>query len=371
MSLSHTAPLKELAWVERRLTWMRANRIWPNGLRYLWTDAFGVVLAASLYRDTRDAAYKQLADAVIEGVERVLGRPRGIRIGEEPERYGQYAHYHAVWLFAQHCMYLVTGDGSYRERALRLIGEIHDAFVTPNGVWWKMREDLSAPEPGHGFGGLDHYKLFTVYRLIDGGTGVLARQIADVQRLVNASYRGFRCDQDLGLGISLWSASHFPEEAWARTIAPRCLGSLDAMWVQVTPSTGYFARAPWLRDTAIAFANYGVGIGAAAAGAWPERIRALNQFFETFDSRGEYMKKAITWVMAAASHYPGLWVPSELAAATLEMVAGQSVATRQPSLAAAAASGGGKQPLQQPKNKGEEQEQRRQQERGGQPVQPS
>ena len=28
---------------------MRAERIWPNGLRYLWTDAFGLMLLVSLY----------------------------------------------------------------------------------------------------------------------------------------------------------------------------------------------------------------------------------------------------------------------------------------------------------------------------------
>ena len=33
-----------------KLRWMRAEHIWPNGLRYLWTDAFGVVLLVSLYR---------------------------------------------------------------------------------------------------------------------------------------------------------------------------------------------------------------------------------------------------------------------------------------------------------------------------------
>ncbi len=31
-----------------RLAWMRQQRIWPNGRRYLWTDAFGVVLLVSL-----------------------------------------------------------------------------------------------------------------------------------------------------------------------------------------------------------------------------------------------------------------------------------------------------------------------------------
>ena len=39
----------ETAYVLNKLEWMRARRIWPNGLRYLWTDAFGVVLLVSLY----------------------------------------------------------------------------------------------------------------------------------------------------------------------------------------------------------------------------------------------------------------------------------------------------------------------------------
>ena len=36
--------LKDIDYVLAKLRWMREMRIWPNGLRYLWTDAFGVVL---------------------------------------------------------------------------------------------------------------------------------------------------------------------------------------------------------------------------------------------------------------------------------------------------------------------------------------
>jgi len=39
-----------IEYVLDKLRWMRAEHIWPNGLRYLWTDAFGVVLLVSLYR---------------------------------------------------------------------------------------------------------------------------------------------------------------------------------------------------------------------------------------------------------------------------------------------------------------------------------
>ena len=34
-----------------KLHWLREQRLWPNGRRYLWTDAFGVVLLVSLYHD--------------------------------------------------------------------------------------------------------------------------------------------------------------------------------------------------------------------------------------------------------------------------------------------------------------------------------
>ena len=36
---------------------MREERIWPNGLRYLWTEAFGLVLLVSLYEALREERY--------------------------------------------------------------------------------------------------------------------------------------------------------------------------------------------------------------------------------------------------------------------------------------------------------------------------
>jgi len=40
-----------------KLRWMRQQRIWPNGLRYLWTDAFGLVLLVSLHRQLGYRSY--------------------------------------------------------------------------------------------------------------------------------------------------------------------------------------------------------------------------------------------------------------------------------------------------------------------------
>jgi hypothetical protein len=60
---------------------MREERIWPNGLRYLWTDAFGVVVLVALYRELGDSKWLTEACGLADEVERVLGREKGIRIG--------------------------------------------------------------------------------------------------------------------------------------------------------------------------------------------------------------------------------------------------------------------------------------------------
>ena len=75
-----------IEYVLDKLRWMRAEHIWPNGLRYLWTDAFGVILLVSLHRALAKNKFLDEAERVVAEVYRVLGRPRGIRIGEEPGR---------------------------------------------------------------------------------------------------------------------------------------------------------------------------------------------------------------------------------------------------------------------------------------------
>jgi hypothetical protein len=74
---------RDIPYVLEKLSWMRAERIWPNGQRYTWTDAFGVVLLVSLYEELGKPRFLDEAEWVVSDVDRVLGRPRGIRIGEE------------------------------------------------------------------------------------------------------------------------------------------------------------------------------------------------------------------------------------------------------------------------------------------------
>ena len=116
-------------------------------------------------------------------VDRVLGRPRGIRIGEAPDRDGQYFHYLAMWLYA---LSVLAGICLTIERkGVELVRQIHDRFVVPGvASIWKMKEDLSGPYPGYGFGALDAFDGYVSYRLLD--EEALAREIADMQLLIDA-----------------------------------------------------------------------------------------------------------------------------------------------------------------------------------------
>ena len=276
--------LKEIDYVLEKLDWMRSMRIWPNGLRYLWTDAFGLVLLVSLYAELKEERFLAEAEWLVTEVERVLGRTRGIRIGEEPDRDGQYFHYLAMWLYA--LAMLGKYRPFYRVRGIALVREIHDAFVVPGrGVIWKMQEDLSGPYPGYGFGGLDALDGYVSYRLLD--EKALAREIAEMRELIELTVPSLVITQDLGLGMMLWMTQFFLTELWAEIQKPRCLAMLDRMWVE----DGYFAREPSLQDVRFAFTNYGVSVGLQAVGAMPDRVQRLNAYFGAYRSGDKYDKR--------------------------------------------------------------------------------
>ena len=153
---------KNLDEVLTLLEWMREEEIWPNGLRYLWTDAFGLTLLMSLYQELHDDLFLAQAEWLVDEVDRVLGRPVGIRIGQQPERDGQYFHYLAMWLFGLTQLGRIKPE--YRKKGIELARAIHPRFVIPHvGVDWKMLEDLSAPYPGFGLGALDAFHGLVVY----------------------------------------------------------------------------------------------------------------------------------------------------------------------------------------------------------------
>ena len=299
--------LTDVDYVLGKLRWMEQSRIWPNGSRYLWTDAFGVVLLVSLFHHSGEASYLARAKQVVADVERVLGRRRGLRIGEAPERDGQYFHYLAMWLYA--LAMLGRFDADYTRRGVAIVRDVHDAFVIPrHGVIWKMREDLSGPYPGYGFGALDAFDGYVSYRLLD--PHALARQIDDMRALIDATYGELFVTQDLGLGMMLWLSHFFPDERWAKLQSRRALTTLDRMWCDEK----YFCREPDERATKFAFTNYGVSIGLQAVNAQPSRVGALNAFFDSYRSRDHYDRDAITHVMACSSHFPGLLLADNLRA---------------------------------------------------------
>ncbi len=260
------------------------------------------MLYVSLYRATGAEAWIDAAEALVADVERVLGRERGFRIGEAPDRDGQYFHYLAMWMFALARLGDIRPE--HRRRGIEVARAVHPAFVRPGvGVLWKMTEDLSAPYPGYGLGALDAFDGYVSYRLLNEES--LKEEIAEMRALIETQYRTLDIDQELGLGMMLWLAHFFPQEEWARTQTLRSLAALDALWIN---PPGYFGRANYARQVRIAFANYGVSIGLQAAGAWPERVRELNAYFETYRSGDEYDREAITHVMACTSHLPEAFI---------------------------------------------------------------
>lgn len=290
---------RDVPYVLDKLAWMREREIWPNGPRYLWTDAFGVVLLVSLYRELGTERHLDEARWVVAEVERVLGRSPGIRIGEEPDRDGQHFHYLAMWLYALGRLGRI--DPEYRERAVELARAVHPRFVRPGvGVYWKMTEDLSEPYPGYGLGALDPFHGYVVYRLLD--PEALAGEIADMRELVDETVKTLRVTQDLGVGMMLWMSQFFPEERWAALQRHRCLEILENLWID---PPGYFCRQPGSPAVKFAFTNYGVSVGLQAVGEGADRVERLHRFFDAYRAGDEYDLAAITHVMACSSHFPG------------------------------------------------------------------
>ncbi len=289
---------KDTGYVLDKLRWMRAEGIWPNGLRYLWTDAFGVVLLVSLYEALDEDRYIGEAEWLVAEVDRVLGRPRGIRIGEEADRDGQYFHYLAMWLYALAVLGRHRPD--YRQKGVELVRQIHEPFLVPDrGVIWKMQEDLSGPYPGIGFGALDAFQGYVAYRVLDENR--LASEISDMRRIMETTMADLDITQDLAQGMMLWTTHFFPEEDWASLQRERCLTTLERMW----NAGGFFCRDPFSPAMKFAFTNYGVSVGLQAVDAMQDRVLELNHFFDHYRSGDEYDRAAITHVMACNSHLPG------------------------------------------------------------------
>jgi hypothetical protein len=258
-----------------------------------------VTLLVSLRNELADDRFLVEAEWVVGEVDRVLGRPVGIRIGERPDRDGQYYHYLAMWLFALSRLGRIKP--AYCQKGIELARAIHPRFVMPNvGVVWMMREDLSGPYPGFGLGALDAFHGLVVYSEL--APDDLRKEVVEMGDLVERSYRKLHVTQDLGLGMLLWMSQFTPREPWAKSVRERSLATLDRMWID---PPGYFCREPALPHVKFAFTNYGVSIGLQAVGVQLERVERLNRFLDTYRSGDAYDREAITHVMACCSLFPG------------------------------------------------------------------
>lgn len=287
--------------VKEKLAWMKKKKIWPNGLRYLWTDSFGVLLLSSLYKETKEEHYLNKAREVVAEVDKVLGREKGYRIGEVEGREGQYFHYLTIWMYALYI--LGKFDKRYHQKAIKIAHDIHPHFIRPGaGVYWKMTEDLSEPDP-YAFGALDHFEGYVIYNLIDPEG--LRNEIQQMKEIIDNTNADLDIDQDLGLGMMLWMCQFHPDEEWAKHHHEKSLRDLDRLWID---PPGYFCRQRGRRETKFAFTNYGVSIGLQATRGKIERVNKLNEFFKEYKSGDHYERDAITHVMECNSHFPGLLI---------------------------------------------------------------
>jgi hypothetical protein len=286
-----------------RLMTMRKARVWPNGSRYLFTDAFGVVVLASLYRRLREPTLLAEAEQVVNEVDRVLGRERGYLVGEEAAHEGQSFHYTALWAFALSRLGKFLPE--YRSRALAIAKDAHARFVKPGiGVRWKMTADSKSTYPGVGIGGVDPFFGYVLYRTF--AERELAREIDDMKDLVEATYQHVRPRHDMAAGLMLWLCHFFPDEEWAVHQRRAALTALENVWVDVpNAKCGYFCREPETPDATFAFANYGISLGLQSIGARWDRVDKLHRFFSRYQAGNACDWNAITHVMACAAMAPG------------------------------------------------------------------
>jgi len=310
----HGEMLQKLADVHIRLEEMRERGIWPNGERHLWTDAFGLVLLTSLHRTLGDPRYLATAESLVLEVDRVLGRPRGFRSEEARERHGQSFHHLAMWAYA--LARLGEVEPRYRARAVALVHDIHRSFVVPGvGVFGRMRDDLSGPMPGEGFGALDPFHGYVVYRMVSPTE--LVREIGEMRNLVGVTWRTLSVTREQGFGLMLWLSHFFPREPWATVLRRRALSVLEEMWVD---PPGYFChRSGGDKKRSIAFGNYAVSIGLQAISAHPRRVERVNAHFEAPSTHDPFADSAITHVLACASRFPGELIAEGIASSAVPM----------------------------------------------------
>ncbi|PSN60851.1 hypothetical protein BS50DRAFT_448707, partial [Corynespora cassiicola Philippines] len=274
--------------------------------RYLWTDAFGVLNFLTLHQLTSQPLYLSHAKALVTAVHSTLGRTRdlssylpraspsnplagGLRIGKDeatgPDGDGQYHHYLTMWMFVLNRLSIESGEKEYNDQAIALAKAIHPHFVynrksTRPRMYWKMTMDLEKPLV-RSEGNLDPVDGLVVYRLLqqtDGGDSeVLAEEIDDYHRIVQAKWQGYSSSDPLDLGMTLWTA-HWSQDTWAIGLVDRAEHAIEDLW-----QSAHFMRATTRR---LAFRDFGLamgikcGLNSRGSKRWTERADSVVSAWE-------------------------------------------------------------------------------------------
>ena len=285
--------------------------------RYLWTDAFAVCNFLTLYRQTGEEEYKNLALCLIDQVHNILGRHRadgprtgwisglseaegqshptagGLRIGKkmnergpnelfderlEWERDGQYYHYLTKWMHALERVGGITGDPKYCRWSVELAEAAHAGFtyVSPAGgakrMYWKMSIDLAHPlVPSMGLHDpLDGFVTYNELRMCTDGhsdTSIfpdLSAEIAETAKMCEG--QNWETDDPLGIGGLLFDACRLSQMTVKGYF--RAPGFLEVLLGSSQYGLNVFVRQNPLSASAdyrLAFRELGLSIGLKAA----------------------------------------------------------------------------------------------------------
>jgi hypothetical protein len=284
--------------------------------RYLWTDAFAVCNFLTLYRQTGEEEYKNLALSLIDQVHNILGRHRaddprtgwisslgeeegqshptagGLRIGKklnergpsEPfderlewERDGQYYHYLTKWMHALERVGVVTSDHKYCRWSVELAEAAHAGFTygAPTGgakrMYWKMSIDLTRPlvpsmglhDPLDGFVTYNELRLCTERTSDTPTVPDLSAQIVEMAKMCEG--QNWETDDPLGMGGLLFDACRmFQMTVKGHFRAPTLL---EVLLRSSQHGLNAFFRQNPLNDSAdyrLAFRELGLSIGLKA-----------------------------------------------------------------------------------------------------------
>jgi hypothetical protein len=284
--------------------------------RYLWTDAFAVCNFLTLYRQTGEEEYKDLALCLIDQVHNILGRHRAddprtgwisglseaegqshptagaLRIGKklnergpndlfdeglEWERDGQYYHYLTKWMHALERVGVITGDPKYCRWSVELAEAAHAGFtyVSPAGgakrMYWKMSIDLTYPlVPSMGLHDpLDGFVTYNELRMCTEGhsdTSIvpdLSAEIAEMAQMCEG--QSWETDDPLGIGGLLFDACRLSQMTVKGYFRAR--GFLEVLLGSSQYGLNAFVRQNPLSASAdyrLAFRELGLSIGLKA-----------------------------------------------------------------------------------------------------------